>query len=181
MKNSNNTIGNRFHDLLVCSAVPQPLRHGGPLTHIMRKLNSANTFTQYLLVYLTSIVITFCTCIALYSLRIRVNFIFFHLRHACYVRCAYPNVKVTLVTPWRHVGVWRCSSTRSEFRYWMWVVICMHRPLYRRRRGPADWIGIWMDRRCGLNTPGKEILSCTVHGCLATGWAILAPSLYHRS
>jgi hypothetical protein len=27
MKNSNDTIGNRFRDLPVCSAVPQPLRH----------------------------------------------------------------------------------------------------------------------------------------------------------
>jgi hypothetical protein len=29
MKNSD-TIGNRFHDLTVCSAVPQPLRHSVP-------------------------------------------------------------------------------------------------------------------------------------------------------
>jgi hypothetical protein len=27
MKNSNDTIGNRFRDLPVCSAVPQPLHH----------------------------------------------------------------------------------------------------------------------------------------------------------
>jgi hypothetical protein len=27
MKNSNDTIGNRFRDLPVCRAVPQPLRH----------------------------------------------------------------------------------------------------------------------------------------------------------
>jgi hypothetical protein len=30
MKNSNDTIGNRFRDLPVCSAVPQPLRHRVP-------------------------------------------------------------------------------------------------------------------------------------------------------
>jgi hypothetical protein len=30
MKNSNDTIGNRSHDLLFCSAVPQPLRHHMP-------------------------------------------------------------------------------------------------------------------------------------------------------
>jgi hypothetical protein len=30
MKNSNETIGNRFRDLAVCSAVPQPLRHRVP-------------------------------------------------------------------------------------------------------------------------------------------------------
>jgi hypothetical protein len=28
MKNPNDTIGNRSRDLPVCSAVPQPLRHG---------------------------------------------------------------------------------------------------------------------------------------------------------
>jgi hypothetical protein len=31
IKNSNNTIGNRSHDLRVCSTVPQPLRHRVPL------------------------------------------------------------------------------------------------------------------------------------------------------
>jgi hypothetical protein len=30
MKNSNDTIGNRFRDFPVCSAVPQPLRHRVP-------------------------------------------------------------------------------------------------------------------------------------------------------
>jgi hypothetical protein len=30
MKNFNDTIGNRSYDLLVCSAVPQPLRHHVP-------------------------------------------------------------------------------------------------------------------------------------------------------
>jgi hypothetical protein len=30
MKSSNNTIGNRSRDLLVCSAVPQPLHHRVP-------------------------------------------------------------------------------------------------------------------------------------------------------
>jgi hypothetical protein len=34
MKNSNDTIGNRSHDLLVCSTVPQPLRHRIPPTPI---------------------------------------------------------------------------------------------------------------------------------------------------
>jgi hypothetical protein len=32
MKNSSDTIGNRSHDLPVCSAVPQPLRHQVPHT-----------------------------------------------------------------------------------------------------------------------------------------------------
>jgi hypothetical protein len=31
MKNSSDTIGNRSHDLSVCIAVPQPLRHRVPL------------------------------------------------------------------------------------------------------------------------------------------------------
>jgi hypothetical protein len=31
MKNYNDTIGNRYRNLPVCSAVPQPLRHRVPL------------------------------------------------------------------------------------------------------------------------------------------------------
>jgi hypothetical protein len=38
MKNSNYTIGNRFHDLPVCSAVPQPLRHRAPHEHRVVRL-----------------------------------------------------------------------------------------------------------------------------------------------
>jgi hypothetical protein len=37
MKNSNDTIGNRFRDLPVCSAVPQPLRHRVPQHDVMAK------------------------------------------------------------------------------------------------------------------------------------------------
>jgi hypothetical protein len=32
MKNSNDIVGNRSHDLPVCSAVPQPLRHRVPIS-----------------------------------------------------------------------------------------------------------------------------------------------------
>jgi hypothetical protein len=40
MKNSNDTIGNRSHDLPVCSAVPQPLRHRVP--HKKKKKTNSN-------------------------------------------------------------------------------------------------------------------------------------------
>jgi hypothetical protein len=35
MKNSSDTIGNRIHDLPICSAVPQPLRHRVPHKNIV--------------------------------------------------------------------------------------------------------------------------------------------------
>jgi hypothetical protein len=34
MKKSSDTVGNRTHDLSVCSAVPQPLRHSVPHTYV---------------------------------------------------------------------------------------------------------------------------------------------------
>jgi hypothetical protein len=40
LKNSNDTIGNRSRDLPVRSAVPQPLRHRGPLTEMSTRNNS---------------------------------------------------------------------------------------------------------------------------------------------
>jgi hypothetical protein len=44
MKNSSDTIGNRSHDLPVCTAVPQPLRY--------RVLHPQNVVTKVCVVYL---------------------------------------------------------------------------------------------------------------------------------
>ena len=42
MKNSNDTIGNRFHDLSTCSAVPQPTAPAGATRYSVRTFNSTH-------------------------------------------------------------------------------------------------------------------------------------------
>jgi hypothetical protein len=49
MKNFNDTIGNRFRDLPVCSAVPQPLRHRIPHALLVECLNTGNFTLLYFL------------------------------------------------------------------------------------------------------------------------------------
>jgi hypothetical protein len=46
MKNSNDTIGNRSHNLLVCSAVPQPLCHRVPPSILSVHLTFVNSTLQ---------------------------------------------------------------------------------------------------------------------------------------
>jgi hypothetical protein len=47
MKNSNDTIGNQSHDLPVCSALPQPLRHHVPPLTVVLTLNPQITQFQW--------------------------------------------------------------------------------------------------------------------------------------
>jgi len=48
-KNSNDTIRNRTRNLLVCSAVPQPLRHCMPLIKMVRNLVNILNMSEILL------------------------------------------------------------------------------------------------------------------------------------